>query len=343
MQVNTSPSQEQGSENPSEVDLVGQQDPGQSGPKEPGQSELQEPEDIFATQMAQVSDRLSPQSQPEPQTGPAPASNEAPASEPEEITAPIHWPKERQEMFNNLPAQAKLDYMAVSKEQERAFNEKNMLLAEYRREVADAVAKLAEGNLPAQPKEEDNSNEPPEDPIERIKWEAKQEVLQELNRKDAEVREAQRLNEIKLVRERVNTDPLKGYVQQVLNARVAQAPDIIDRNDPQGRTYRQIEFDRLNSEPEYYKSQYMLSRSIVEASLGKSNVPGQNAPQQQQPPQQQRRTAPQLEGAGRKSPPKAPAADNGKARAEIVEKIRKGAVDPSTLGSFLQNSIKRAF
>ena len=294
-------------------------------------------EDIFEQQMSRTGKMLAPKPTPvapiEVEAPPEPAN--LPAPEPATL-APIHWPKERQEMFNNLPDQARTDYMAVAKEQERGYNEKKMQLAEYRREVADAVARLAPD--PTQIQQEPAKPEaPPEDPIDRIKWEAKAEIRAEIAEEKAKAQKLSVAQEIAQVRHKVSSDPIREEAQSVLQAGVNSQPDVVCSSDPQGRTYRKIEFDRLDSEPAYFKAKYMEARQVVlnhqqQQAQGQTPAPAQT--------QVRTQVAPVLEAAGQNGGVVVPSQEDAK-RKTLLDGIRRGKADTNTLGNFLRATVKR--
>ena len=285
------------------------------------------PEDVFKQQMSRTEQVFEPEPTPVVPTV-APEAT-LPAPEPA-ITAPIHWPKERQEMFNNLPENARNDYMAVAKEQERGYNEKKMQLAEYRREVADAVARLAP-DPNQQSQEPPEPTGPPEDPIDRIKWEAKAEMRAELDAEKVKAAKLSTAQEIADVKRRVKADPIREEANRVLQSIVVSQPDVVCPSDPRGRTYRRIEYDRLDSEPAYFKAKYMEARQAV---LRHQQQPAQ-------PTGQTRTTvAPVLEAAGQNGGVLVPEQSEVK-REKILDGIRHGKINTDTLGDYLQATIRR--
>jgi hypothetical protein len=105
-------------------------------------------------------------------------------------------------------------------------------------------------------------------------------------------------------------------------------PNVVNPFDHHGRTYRQIEYDRLDSDPVYFESCYVDARN---------RVMQQQAYQQQQsnPGGGTRRTVtPALERAG-VSAPAAPVDQNAKRKQSIVENIRRGRATASTLKDYL--------
>jgi len=270
---------------------------------------------------------------------PAPETPEAPAWS----QAPDHWPLAEKEQFDALPeGQRQFIYNTVTSAS-RAANEKMEHAAEMRKTVADFVNRLPVQNQPQAQQQAQTPavEERPDDPIESIKYDAKQEIRAELAQERQAEAERVRAATAADILTKVKADPLQTQTRQVIDSKVMAEPAIVDQRDPQGRTYQQIEFDRLNSDPVYFAEIYTAARNIVTQQMGTQQAPAPQptgqpqqapAPQAQAQPRQTR--APRLEQAGTQAPvtPINPAMQK---RQDIANSVRRGKASATTLGSYL--------
>ncbi|RKY41404.1 MAG: hypothetical protein DRP85_06455 [Candidatus Makaraimicrobium thalassicum] len=274
----------------------------------------------------------------------------APAAQPEAWeTAPTNWSMDEQEHFNALPADQKQFVHRTVTGASRAAQEKMDHAAEIRRTVEQFVDKINKPQ-PAEPQTQQHEEVVPDDPIERIKYETKQEIRQE----DARVKEQERQAKTEtLIRETVeviNKDPLRPQVQQLLDSKVEASANVVDMSDPQGRTYREIELTRLKTDPLYFRHVYEQARNMVVQRQAPRQQGLQSAPTQptaQPAPTQPAQTkvrqtrTPVLERAGQSAP--IPKADPRVAqKAKILRDISSGRVTSKTLGDFLDNAVADA-
>lgn len=288
------------------------------------------PEELLEQSLAGTFEEPVAQPQAEPQD-PAPAQAQTagpdplPAKNPWD-EAPTNWPQAEREAFAALPADQREFVFGTVTSAHRAAQEKMDHAAELRRTVADFVQRMGQ----PQPTPQDSEPEPqgpPEDPVERIKWDAKQEVLQELDKRAVKDRERQLEIDRQQTIQKVSTDPLYAHVKQQLDAEYLSKPNLIDPSDPKGRTYQQVEYDKLNSDPQYFRARYLAHRERISAMQ-----------QQHTAPQQSPTHTPQLEKAGVTT--SAPVVNpERKVHDGIIRNIRKGKVTPQTLGQLLENTV----
>ena len=118
-------------------------------------------------------------------------TDEADEEQEQSFDVPAYWTVEEKNTFDNLPEDAKSAFLALDKGREAFTTRKSQELSEQMRKV-QAMGGIAEmmqsdpnfrnyisqyGQAPQQEQVQDE--QPPEDPIDRIKWEAKQELMQE--------------------------------------------------------------------------------------------------------------------------------------------------------------------
>ncbi len=330
---------------PSPAMTPGEQVQSNPSPEPAGEQESNlSPEEVFAQQMEVAEEKISPERPvttlegdnqvpivPEPSAEPTPIWHKAPQ----------HWAKDRQEKFNALPVDQKEFIFSTVKGTEDNYQRKAQQLSEYRNTLSEFVASLPQQNQSAQQPQQQPAPqdlEPPADPIDRIKWEAKQEMREEIvtERKQEATRRTEA--EISDISRKVDADPLMAETMKVLSKEIDRLPNVVNPHDPNGRTYQQIEYDSLDYDPIKFKSEYGRARAMVVNYHRQKQQQQPQPPGQPQAPVQPRRTVvPQLEQAGVQVPaaPPSDAQKVAKRRAEIVKGIRKGNVDSSTLSNYL--------
>lgn len=182
------------------------------------------------------------------------------------------------------------------------------------------------------------SQSPPDDPIERIKWEAVQQASQQAQQQVAPLMERlqafERHQRIEQVRAYVQTDPLHAQVMDGIRQYVSSQPE----------QQRRAVFQRLDTDPEAFLSVYGGIRGIV--AQGKAAPPSvpdskaQAAPQAQPQDQAglrivQKPQAPKLESPGGGAEP--PSARVQQMQA-LKKKIQAGQVRNDTLENLLNLS-----
>ena len=249
------------------------------------------------------------------------------ASQPLVINAPTHWPEARRQEFTSLPEAQQQFMIETMRSQDADYTRKTQQLSEYRKTISDFVEKL-----PAQNQQPDPVVEIPDDPIDRIKYEAREEALEAMREETRNKEATKRITDMELLSNRIKAktaaDPLKSQVQNYLNAVVNGQPEIVCQSDPQQRTYRRMEYDRLNIDPEYYGAMYLKARGVIE----------QQKPQASEQPVKPTVTThkPHLERAGVTAPTTPPNPQDEK-RQKLVRDIKRGKADSSTLGDYLSS------
>lgn len=247
-----------------------------------------------------------------------------------EYALPAYWGTEDKEEFEQLPEEAKAKFLALEKKRDAFTTRKSQELSAEKRkaESLGAVAQMLEsdpkfreyvtsyGKQQAPAKEEGR----PEDPIEAIKWEAKQELLAELT---PQLNELKQTNETRKQREQVETvlapykaDEHFADVYQGMNGVVAEVLAT------KGKAAADAFYQRLDSDPEFFGQVF----SGVKTQLLKNKVTPQGKKITEK--------APVLQGKG--SPPQAP-----QSRKQIFTKARErlvgadGKVNAESVGDML--------
>jgi len=269
------------------------------------------------------------------QSEPAPSEVTPVETLPEEtqpqIEAPSHWPEARREEFKSLPDNQKSFMMDTMRSQEADYTRKSQQLSEYRKTISDFVEKLPVQNQ-TQPEPE---AEIPDDPIDRIKYDAKQEALEAM-REEQRMMAAQKADRdreqlARNINNKIATDPMKDDVIASIRSIADNIPDVPCNADPQGRTYRQLEYLRLQNDPEYYGAMYLEARSKLQGQTQQPTAPAKPAA-----PNTVTQHRPHLERAGATQPVARPD-QNVERKEQIVRDIKRGKVDSHTLGDYLSS------
>ena len=320
---------------PSPEPAPGEQSPAPSPEPTSGeQTPVPSPEDVFASQMEKVEKTLDPKP-PQPEVVDGEPSPE-PTPEPTEPTpiyakAPQNWDETRRQTYEALPIEQRKFLFETYKGFEQDYQSKAQQLAEYRRTMAEVVQNLNPTPQPTVAPEPEGDT-PPEDPIERLKWETLREARLERQREREAELAHKTVSTIEEIKQQTAQNKFDAPIRSVLQAKVMQEPDVVNPNDPAGRTYRQIEFDRLDSDPVYFKHCYADAERRVKEHLARTQQKPSPAPSAEQT---RRTVAPTLERPGVQT---APVADDSmlKRKQEIVKGIRKGKVDTHTLRDYLE-------
>ena len=300
------------------------------------------PEELLENSLGGAFDHLeseaSPQAQAKSKQSQAPQEPEHQQQEWE--TAPTNWPKADREAFNTLPEEQKKFVHGTVTSAHRAAQEKMDYAADLRRTVGQFVDNLQpnQNTQPQQtqaPKPQQEQDLPPEDPIDRIKWETKKEIREDLRAEKEKERGIAIKTDIQNTITKIGQDPLYNQVRGIIDARVQGESSVVDPYDNQGRTYQQVMYDRLNLDPTYFQQTYLASREVV---LKARNVNQQR--HGQQPTMKTTRT-PTLEKAGATSPPKAVAPQVARKK-EVMNNIRRGKITPGTLTDYLNSVVDDA-
>ncbi len=272
--------------------------------------------------------------QPEPEIQAEVAPQETPvevASPIQSVEAPAHWPEARRQEFASLPENQQQFMVDTMKSQDADYTRKTQQLSEYRKTISDFVDKLPAQNQQPQP---EPVVEIPDDPIDRIRYDATQDALkimrEETQQKEANKRVSDRELLARQIKTKIATDPFREQVQGYLRASAERQPNVICQADPQQRTYQRIELDRLDSDPEYFGAMYLQAREVVAKTTKPAETPAQ--------PQTVTTVShkPHLERAGVTAPITPPDPKTEKHQ-QLVRDIRRGKATSSTLGEYLSS------
>ena len=246
--------------------------------------------------------------------------------------APQHWPEAERARFVSLPDdQKQFVYKSVT-DSNRAAQMKMDQAAGMRREVADFVQRQTQQPQPVE-RESAIDDIPPEDPIDRLKWETKREIRQEREQEQGQRLQSDKQAAIANLIRQTSQDPLEGETRFTMDRMIEQNfSPARNPGDPKGRTYQQIEFDELAADPLKFTHSYQAARGVVINSKKT-----QQRPVSHEPPSRTTRT-PVLERAGITSPPAA-VNDAVVKKKNIIRDIRKGRTSPGTLTDLLDASI----
>lgn len=299
-----------------------------------------------------LADRIAGSEPPAPD--PAPASDgqdegqgeQAPQPQEEGPDAPQHWPNDQKEAFRALAPEARqvvlernrvLEGMYGKKFEEVAARQKQLEAWETLNRRIQTDPKFAQHvfGYDQQSAQRDAEEQPPVDPIERIKWEARREAIKEfaphLEQMRQEMSLAQHQQSINQTLARVQADPMYQQVQQSILEYVTGLPESVGR----------AVYQQLDSNPQAYMEMYQRTRERVAgqqpAQAQTRGADGRFASQQpaQEPPKpvQRRERAPVLESAGAASD--APSV-NAKAQREIAARMKAGQATSDDLGAYLK-------
>lgn len=254
----------------------------------------------------------------EPEAEPAPQPTPEPTPEPPRpaVEPPSHWPAEQRERFAKLDPDSQQWMLDQHRSMVADYTRKTQQAAEMRKAIAEEFDKRTQRPPEAKPEQ------PPEDPVERIKWEAKQEalaVMQQHREADrAEMAKLSHQQQLQAVQARVQADPLYQPTMQALEGYIKSQPPAM-----QPRIFRE-----LDQNPQAYLDAYKHLRGMVVQHLQR---------QQQPPPAtevERVKKAPVLESSAGDAPKIDPKEAQ---RRQIKQQIAKGSVDSSTLGSYLDS------
>lgn len=244
-------------------------------------------------------------------------------AEPEEDKADKPEAKAEPEEEKKPPVKVKvgdeelpLDEVVNGYMKEKDYRQKTQALAEERRKIAayeqhirnleSDPAYVAHVRAYHQKMAEAQAPKPPDDPIEALKWEMKQELLREIA---PQLQQVQARQSIDSVRAQVMRDPLFEETQAALLRMV--------ENQPTAKL-REKAFEILDTDPAEYAAAYADARKWVEAQKAKPQT--EEKPAEEKPePVARRERAPILETAGRT----VPTASEESGKTEKLTRIRK--------------------
>lgn len=217
-------------------------------------------------------------------------------TKPEPVDPPSFLNEQERERFNSLPAEAQQALVRMGKEGQRYFTQTSQQLAEERKRLAameglfnqmQSDPNYAQHVLRGYQPQPQQPEGPPEDPVEALKWEAKQEALRELNpRFEEQQRQMQEFQK------KVELDQARSYFQSDPDYQDVQGA-IIDHLKSLPRTVGEPLYRQLDSDPRAYAEMYQHMKAQV---AGKKKQAPEQAPKPE--PQKRQQRAPLLEGSG---------------------------------------------
>jgi hypothetical protein len=223
---------------------------------------------------------------------------------------------------------------------EKDYRQKTQALADERRKIAAYEQHIR--NLESDPayvahvkayqQRPAEAPKPPDDPIEALKWEMKQEVMKELA---PQFQVLQAKQNIETVKAQVMRDPLFDETQAAIVNMVTNLPLAV----------REITYQKLDSDPSAYMETYADARKWVEANKAQQPTPEQakiraenlkrGIPRDEPPteaPVSRKERAPILESAGRTVPTASEESSKVKRASEISKLLKQGqGIDDDTL------------
>lgn len=216
-----------------------------------------------------------------------------------------------------------LDELKNGYMKEKDYRQKTQALAEERRKIAAYEQHIK--NLESDPAyvahvkayhqkiAESQAPKPPDDPIEALKWEIKQEAKREIEREYAPIiQQLQAKQTIDSVKAQVMRDPLFDETQAAILNMVQKLPPSV----------RELAYAKLDADPAAYMETYQDARKWIEGQKAKAATkeePAEAKKEEKKEPVARRERAPLLESAGRT----VPTASEESGKAEKLTKIRK--------------------
>lgn len=269
-------------------------------------------------------------------------------SEPDKLQAPAHWSDDDKRAFADLDPKAQQLFLDRHRKMEGNLNRKHEELAEERNRLKawEALVTRIQGDpqfanhvfaYGKQPQEPAAQLTPPDDPIERVKWEAVQEatalIRKELEPVLGQTARVAKEQELANVRSHFERDPLYGEVRDAMIQYVESQPT------EEAQAYA---FQALDQNPKFYAKTYAALRERVlrgrEAAKSKSEPSAAPVATVEPKPERvakPRETAPVLEGAGAAGSELHGAAKRAKIQA-LTKKIKANTAEPSDIGDYLE-------
>lgn len=221
-----------------------------------------------------------------------------------------------------------LDEVVAGYMKEKDYRQKTQALAEERRKIAayeqhirnleSDPAYVAHVRAYHQQKAEAQAPKPPDDPIEALKWEAKEAAKQEVLRELApQLQQLQAKQTIDSVRAQVMRDPLFDETQAAILRMVENQPTKLLRDQA---------YAILDSNPDEYAAAYADARKWVEAQKSKAKAEPETKSEEEKKPEPvaRRERAPLLESSKRTVPTASEEASKTKRLTEIRQSLKKG-------------------
>lgn len=266
--------------------------------------------------------------------------------EPGKLQAPAHWSDDDKKAFADLDPKAQQLFLDRHRKMEGNLNRKHEELAEERNRLKawEALVTRIQGDpqfanhvfaYGKQPQDQQHVYvpQPPEDPIERLKWEAVQVAKEEMRRELQPILGQQQQRaahlEMQAVIGRAQADPLFSEVDQEVTRAILEAPipDLAKKSFA----------ERLQSDPLFYRETYEKGREAVLRRKGSEFVKNKDNPDKTKVDrvEKPRPTAPVLEGAGASGSELHGAAARAKIQS-LTKKIKSNSAEPSDIGAYLE-------
>lgn len=248
------------------------------------------------------------------------------------LEAPAHWSEADKAAFKAQPREAQEFLINRHREMESGFNKKFQALAEERKRI-EPLAFLDE-RLRKDPdfrehlksyearKPEKQAEQPPDDPIELIKWEAKKEFREELQREREAALAQQHEHRVKQTIETVTSDPMFDAVHKGIESYIKAQPKAIQA----------ALFHQLDNDPDAYLETYELVKNVISGNA-KPKSSESKQPEVKAPIRKETLHKPLLETSGAIEQPL-----DSKRFKEIRSKARNG--DVKAIGSLFDMADK---
>lgn len=290
-----------------------------------------------------------PEKQEAAQAAPDGVPAEEPKAEPEQnattdkLQAPAHWSEDDKKAFADLEPRAQQLFLERHRKMEGNLNRKHEEIAEERNRLKawEALVARIQGDpqfaqhvfaygkqQPAMA--EQAEPQPPEDPIDRLKWEAVQEaraqIMQELKPVLGQTAQVAKEQELANVRGHFERDPLYGEVRDEMIRYVESQPT------DEARAYA---FQALDQNPKFYAKTYAALRDRVLSNRSAAKAPEPKPEVKPERTAKPRESAPVLEGAGAAGGELHGAARRAKIQT-LTKKIKANSAEPSDIGEYLE-------
>lgn len=263
--------------------------------------------------------------------------------EPGKLQAPAHWSDDDKKAFADLDSKAQQLFLDRHRKMEGNLNRKHEELAEERNRLKawEALVTRIQGDpqfanhvfaYGKQPQDQQHVYvpQPPEDPIERLKWEAvqvaKEEMRRELQPILGQTAQVAKEQELANVRGHFERDPLYGEVHDEMIRYVESQPT------DEAKAYV---FQSLDQNPKFYAKTYAALRDRVLSNRSAAQAPEPKPDVKSERTAKPRPTAPVLEGAGASGSELHGAAARAKIQS-LTKKIKSNSAEPSDIGAYLE-------
>ena len=307
-------------------------------------------------QIEAISDSLIdlPEDEPQPAPDPAPVEDKpdkepAPASTPEEVkpepvAAPSFLNEQEKAEFAALPRTQQEAIARVGSGAQKQITQTQQQLAQERNRIAavegiwqnmqrdpNYANHVLQGYQPVQQEPEKPTFD---DPVAELEYnaaeKAKAELRKEWDQREAEQTQNDLLRRQAEVKAELSRDERHGEVMDLIQNKVMNADTRVDPMDPHGRTFQQLEYLRLDNDPDYFKAEFGRAKEWL---LSQEEKPP--APEVKPAPVQTQERAPILEAAGPATEPQEIAQRKAHKRMK-ADALRNGGLED--IGGYLYKS-----